>query len=259
MLKVGPHEVLQIGQWSRPCHIVVDRDLVPQALRARASLWFSGDLDLNGKPGKVGYYASNPGTEVCKFDFPDLMDAYRSLAPAHRAIIQRAAHLRRHGSTVRSHSGDLLTFVGSEAGRQLEQPAYFGDAASDATLIDIFVSPDEVSTPDPLFEGAVRRVTVNAYERSPEARRKCIEQYGTKCFICRFDFGEVYGEVARGYIHVHHLKPLSEIGAEYTVDATADLRPVCPNCHAVLHRREPPHTIEEVRALLKHNAARVNK
>jgi 5-methylcytosine-specific restriction protein A len=112
--------------------------------------------------------------------------------------------------------------------------------------------PEEITpTPVPLVEGASCRVLVNAYERNPEARRRCLEAHGTRCCICGFSFGAVYGEVAEGYIHVHHLRPLSEIDGEYVVDPVADLRPVCPNCHAVIHRRTPPFSIEEVRAFLR--------
>lgn len=111
--------------------------------------------------------------------------------------------------------------------------------------------PEEIAaTTTPLVEGAVCRVTVNAYERNPQARRQCIEANGTSCAICGFNFGEVYGEVAEGYIHVHHIRPLSEIGGPYTVDPVEDLQPVCPNCHAVLHRRIPAFRMDEVRALL---------
>ena len=110
--------------------------------------------------------------------------------------------------------------------------------------------PEEIAATTELVEGAICRVSVNAYERSPEARRRCIEHYGTSCWICNFSFGTVYGGVAEGYIHVHHLRSLSEVGGEYVVDPVADLRPVCPNCHAVLHRRIPAYSIEEVRAFL---------
>ncbi len=111
--------------------------------------------------------------------------------------------------------------------------------------------PEEIAAATtPLVEGAICRVTVNAYERNPQARRRCIEAHGTSCAICSFSFGEAYGEVAGDYIHVHHLRPLSEIGGEYTVDPVEDLRPVCPNCHAVLHRRIPAFSIEEVRGFL---------
>ena len=113
-----------------------------------------------------------------------------------------------------------------------------------------FVSPDEISSADPLLEGAVCRITVNAYERSHEARQICIAAHGTSCFICGFSFGEVYGPEAEGYIHVHHLRPISEIGAEYVIDPVNDLRPVCPNCHAVLHLGGGCRTIDELRVLL---------
>lgn len=112
--------------------------------------------------------------------------------------------------------------------------------------------PEEIMGADAtrLIEGASTRVLVNAYERSSVARRRCLEVHGSTCCICRFDFGETYGTVAKGYIHVHHLRPLSEIGDAYVVNPVEDLRPVCPNCHAVLHLRAPAFTLDEVRTLL---------
>jgi 5-methylcytosine-specific restriction protein A len=55
--------------------------------------------------------------------------------------------------------------------------------------------------------------------------------------------------VGTGYIHVHHIVPLSAIKESYVVDPVTDLVPVCPNCHAIIHRKMPPYLIEEVRAL----------
>ncbi|ADI14629.1 HNH endonuclease [Truepera radiovictrix] len=101
-----------------------------------------------------------------------------------------------------------------------------------------------------LREGKLVRTLTNAYERNPEARRRCLEHYGTACYICGFSFGEVYGEAFRGVIHVHHLTELSQIGEEYVVDPLTDLRPVCPNCHAIIHQRKPAYSLEEVKALL---------
>ncbi len=114
-----------------------------------------------------------------------------------------------------------------------------------------FTLPEEVSETSPLVEGAVHRISVNAYERNPVARRRCIDWHGTNCCICGFSFGAVYGALTEGYIHVHHLRLLSEIGGEYIVDPVEDLRPVCPNCHAVLHSRVPAYSIEEVRSFLR--------
>jgi len=70
------------------------------------------------------------------------------------------------------------------------------------------------------------------------------------CVICGFDFGTVYGDDFRGFIHVHHLKPLSEIKKEYEVNPITDLRPVCPNCHAIIHYGGRLRSIDEVKQLL---------
>ena len=71
------------------------------------------------------------------------------------------------------------------------------------------------------------------------ARKKCIEHYGAKCAVsnCGFDFEKLYGDIGKGFIHVHHLTQLSDIGQGYEVDPIKDLRPVCPNCHAMLHQK----------------------
>src|SRR5205823_3841256 len=69
--------------------------------------------------------------------------------------------------------------------------------------------PEEVIDSSGLVEGAACRIMINAYERNPKARQKCIETYGSSCHICSFNFGAVYGENAEGFIHVHHLRPLS--------------------------------------------------
>lgn len=95
-------------------------------------------------------------------------------------------------------------------------------------------------------EGATRRVTINAHERNAGARAACIAHYGPRCVVCDIDFAAAYGTAAAGIIHVHHLTPVSQVRARYTVDPIRDLRPVCPNCHAVIHRREPPYTPQEV-------------
>ncbi len=115
--------------------------------------------------------------------------------------------------------------------------------------------PDEVNeeiyTTERFREGSVRKVTVNAYERNSEARNRCISYYGCRCCICEFDFEKTYGEFGRGVIHVHHLKPISEIGEKYEIVPIEDMRPVCPNCHTIIHRRNPPYIIEEVKSMLK--------
>lgn len=118
-------------------------------------------------------------------------------------------------------------------------------------LLDIksFI-PEEVYEADKLPEGVRRQITINAYERNLKARKICISHYGAKCFICGFDFNEFYGPVGKGYIHVHHLIPLSEINEKYDVDPIKDLRPICANCHAIIHKSQPPYLIKKVKQMI---------
>ncbi|POA79712.1 HNH endonuclease [Pseudomonas sp. DP16D-R1] len=110
--------------------------------------------------------------------------------------------------------------------------------------------PEEVIEPEFFSEGAVREIKVNAYERNPQAREACIRHHGAVCAACSFDFGAVYGEVAQGLVHVHHIIPLSQIGAEYQLNPVTDLIPLCPNCHAVVHRRSEVMCIEQLKKCL---------
>lgn len=101
-------------------------------------------------------------------------------------------------------------------------------------------------------EGALRQVTVNAYERSPRARAECIEHYGAKCSVCDFEFEQIYGkELGAGFIHVHHILDIAHVGEEYEVDPIEDLRPVCPNCHVMLHKRKPAMHPDELRRIVR--------
>lgn len=114
-----------------------------------------------------------------------------------------------------------------------------------------FATPDEVPFDENYVEGATKTITVNYYERNPAARAKCISHYGTKCTACGFDFEKTYGELGRAFIHVHHIVPLSELKGSYKVDPVRDLRPVCANCHAVIHRTTPALSVEAVIDALK--------
>ncbi len=97
-------------------------------------------------------------------------------------------------------------------------------------------------------EGLVKGVLQDAYERNPKARAECIKIYGKNCMICNMNFQSVYGDIGENFIHVHHLTPLSRQGGKSCrTNPKKDLRPVCPNCHAMLHQEQPPLTIQELK------------
>ncbi len=108
----------------------------------------------------------------------------------------------------------------------------------------------------PRIEGQAKELERNIYERDLRLRKACIDVHGTACKICGINFESIYGLIARDFVHVHHLTPLSAVGVAHTVDPATDLIPVCPNCHAVVHMREPPYTPDEVRRMISERPSR---
>lgn len=117
--------------------------------------------------------------------------------------------------------------------------------------------PDEIEADDSYFEGSATQVLVNRYERDPAARKACLAEYGSVCIVCDLDFAEWYGDRGAGFIHVHHVTPISQLGADYRIDPIADLVPVCPNCHAMLHR-SPPVTVQQLQEIYSHHVEQIS-
>jgi len=105
--------------------------------------------------------------------------------------------------------------------------------------------------PELFREGKVIQVFTNRYERNLKARLECIKHYGNRCNVCDFDFGEIYGDFAKGFIHIHHKLGLAEINKEYNINPITDLIPVCANCHSAIHLTKPAMTIEELKKYIK--------
>lgn len=118
------------------------------------------------------------------------------------------------------------------------------------TDTDTASSPTDFPGEQHYFEGSRRSMKVDRHERSRTARDQCVRHHGWACAACGLLLEEVYGDAARNLIHVHHLNPLSESDGRRSVDPVRDLRPVCPTCHAVIHRATPAYTIEQVREML---------
>lgn len=117
--------------------------------------------------------------------------------------------------------------------------------------IETLDNEDGFSADDKEFnEGELKQVTTNRYERNREAREKCIALKGCRCAVCGIDFKETYGEIGDGFIHVHHVTPISSKGKDYKLDIDNDLVPVCPNCHAMMHRKNPPFSVAELKEII---------
>jgi len=99
-------------------------------------------------------------------------------------------------------------------------------------------------------EGERYSISSTAIERNPLAREKCLEFYGYKCAICGFDFSKVYGELGNNFIHVHHRMDISTKKTVYNVAPIKDLIPICPNCHAMVHKKKPSIEIDKLKEIV---------
>ncbi len=122
---------------------------------------------------------------------------------------------------------------------------------TDKILQAEFEYPEEVRTDRQYSEGALKTIQVNAYERNIKARQECLKINGASCFVCGFNFEKVYGDIGKGYIHIHHKVDISCVGREYVVDPAKDMVPVCPNCHAMLHTSKPALDCEDLKERMR--------
>jgi len=195
------------------------------------------------------YYRSVPiPSGACLVSFSQIGQISNELRSAHARYISEASSRKKGTAWKEAFSPSVILYIQMELKEQIPFPGYYKNEKNWEALQII---PEEVRFSEKIFEGAKYQINVNVYERDPNARKQCISAYGPICSICGFEFEKVFGNDAKGYIHVHHLRPLSTIGEKYVVDPIEDLRPVCPNCHAVIHMRTPPFTIEELKSKIK--------
>lgn len=145
------------------------------------------------------------------------------------------------------------TYVKSELVDELE--AIWFDFLTTQNIRNNPFIPAENDNQKTYSEGTPNLVSVTKYERNPFARKKCLEHYGYSCVICDFNFENIYGQIGINFIHVHHLTQVATVGQTYEIDPIKDLRPVCPNCHSIIHKQKTPLTIEAVKRLINESTS----
>jgi 5-methylcytosine-specific restriction protein A len=110
-----------------------------------------------------------------------------------------------------------------------------------------YSNPEEVTG---FPEGATTQVLVNKYERDPRNRAAAILAHGYACLACGFDFKKTYGELGIDFIIVHHIVPVSQLGPDYLIDPARDLVSLCANCHAMIHREDPPLSLSQLKKII---------
>ncbi len=147
------------------------------------------------------------------------------------------------------HKHGFKGFVRKNQGLPASVVQYL-ESLSSTNDITLEADPEFLQDTEKYSEGAALQVLVNRYERNRMAREQCIALKGCRCAVCGMDFEKVYREIGKGFIHVHHTVPIANIGKNYVVDPEHDLVPVCPNCHAMLHRQDPPYTVAELKGIV---------
>ena len=80
-------------------------------------------------------------------------------------------------------------------------------------------------------------------------RRKKKGAASLDCEACGFSFKLAYGKLAEEYCEVHHLVPLADAEKSRTT-RLQDLAILCANCHRVVHLRNPPYGLLELKEVL---------
>jgi len=125
-------------------------------------------------------------------------------------------------------------------------PGYVQVGASEpAVALDVDIHSVAVN------EGQRRLVRHLQRERKRTiVRMKKKQAASLDCEVCGFSFGRVYGTCVVDFCEVHHLVPLSE-AVDGTKTRMEDLAIVCANCHRVIHLRNPPYEMDDVRRMLE--------
>ncbi len=190
---------------------------------------------ISSSPYLLRHWDSNKAEQGLTALRTDLL--FKALAD--KPIVLLAQLLERYPSYRWTPEAGGLTVpepIASEVLSEIQNSANFGFSP---------ISPPEVKL---YADGKPRTVTIKTYDRSPRARQACIEHYGYNCSVCGFNYAQAYGDIGALYIEVHHLRQVADTDEEILIDPIVDLRPVCANCHRMLHKRRPPLSIEELLA-----------
>jgi predicted HNH restriction endonuclease len=91
-------------------------------------------------------------------------------------------------------------------------------------------------------------------ERSPINRQICIQLKGYNCSVCGMNFQKQYGYIGEHFIEIHHSIPVHAMEEGHEVDIKKELFPICSNCHSMIHRKNPPYSIDELRDMMRRKA-----
>lgn len=99
-------------------------------------------------------------------------------------------------------------------------------------------------------EGYIEEIKYFRSKRNRAIRDQCAVRDHYTCQVCGFNFEKVYGERGKGFIEIHHKKPLASYDGEHEV-LLEDLIGLCSNCHSMIHNGKELLNIDNLKELLE--------
>lgn len=115
---------------------------------------------------------------------------------------------------------------------------------------DIGVKQDMEEDEYQRTEGRVTETKVLHRQRNRTARQKCLEKSGYTCYVCGFNFEKAYGEIGKGFMEVHHTKPMATYEDEHPIPQS-ELCALCSNCHSIVHRKREVLDVDELKRVFE--------
>lgn len=101
-------------------------------------------------------------------------------------------------------------------------------------------------------EGRLTETIILRRQRNSLSRERCLEESGYKCYVCGFDFEKYYGEIGKGFLEVHHKRPMSTYEEEHEIPQS-ELVALCSNCHSMVHRKKDIIDVDELKRMIEKN------
>lgn len=160
------------------------------------------------------------------------------------------------GKEYLSHNQEIIEYL-------LSNDFNYDDVKNSFGVIEQDGGRQEIQTFDEnllIYEGRPSLFMNKKYERSVTLRNAAIEYYlqqgGLDCQVCNFNFERTYGTIGKGYMEMHHKRPIYKYAAEdikkTLQEAIQNVVPLCSNCHRMIHRnRTTPLSVDDLRQYIR--------
>lgn len=117
-------------------------------------------------------------------------------------------------------------------------------------VLPVILEPDDEGYPEGKIGWYLHRRRERSGQAVIDAKAEAKKLGRFHCWVCKFDFAKVYGDLGEDFIECHHTLPVFSL-PENAQTKISDLAMVCSNCHRMLHRIRPMMSIQELSELVK--------